>query len=586
MTKRFWRNLVRAVTAVAMVAGAAYAGHRLTLQAGLARLQEAAVHRLDMLTTGLEADLVRFDYLPALLEMTPAVPGLLDTPTDRTLRDTVNRYLNGVNSTAGAEMLYVLDADGVSLAASDWDQPSTTIGQNLSFRPYVVQAMQSGRGSFYGVGITSRRPGYYLSYALRRGARARGLVTVKVDIERTEQTWRKSPGDALLIDERGVVILSTRESLKYRPLAPLNAIQRAEVERFRPYGDGALQPLPWIVQSALSSSTQLVALDHVSYLASSRALERAPWRLITLDDPEPAHVVAGYAAVTAGSAMAVLLLAGLSWSQRRRAVHQKLANQAALQAAHDNLESTVVARTAQLRAAQSELIHSGKLAALGQMSAGMVHELNQPLTALRTLSDSAAILLDQDRREDVRANLRRITGTVDRLGRLTSRLKTFAHKSEAPLAPILLARSVADAQAVVGTELKDRNIRLEVDIEPVTLSVLAEESALGSVIINLMRNAIDALHDTPQPLLTIQARTQGERAIITVSDNGPGIRDDILARLFEPFVTSKPAGAGLGLGLVISAQLVRALGGTLGASNREESGACFTIHLPTAPAQE
>jgi two-component system C4-dicarboxylate transport sensor histidine kinase DctB len=518
--------------------------------------------------------------------MTPAVPALLDAPSDHTLRDTVNRYLNGVNATAGAEMLYVLDAGGVSLAASDWDQPGTTIGQDLSFRPYVVQAMQRGRGSFYGVGITSRRPGYYLSYALRRGERARGLVAVKVDIERAEQAWRKAPGDALLIDERGVVILSTRENLKYRPLEPLSATQRIEAERSRPYGDGALQPLPWIVKSELSASTQLVALDRVTYLASSRALQRAPWRLITLDDPEPARVVAGYAAVTAGSVMAVLLLAGLTWGERRRAVRQKLANQAALQAAHDNLESTVVARTAQLRAAQSELIHSGKLAALGQMSAGMVHELNQPLTALRTLSDSAAILLDQDRREDVRANLRRITGTVDRLGRLTSRLKTFAHKSDARLAPILLARSVADAQAVLGTELKARDIGLEVDIEPVTLSVMAEESALGSVIINLMRNAIDAMHDTPQPLLTIRARTQGERAIITVSDNGPGIRADILARLFEPFVTSKPAGAGLGLGLVISAQLVRALGGTLRATNRTEGGACFTIHLPTAPTQE
>ena len=586
MTKRFWRNLLRAVAAAALVAAAAYAGHRLTLQAGLARLQEAAVHRLDMLTTGLDADLLRFDYLPALLEMTPAVPALLDTPSDRTLRDTVNRYLNGVNATAGAEMLYVLDAGGVSLAASDWDQPGTTIGQDLSFRPYVVQAMQRGRGSFYGVGITSRRPGYYLSYALRRGERTRGLVTVKVDIERAEQAWRKVPGDALLVDERGVVILSTRENLKYRPLEPLSVAQMAEVERSRPYGNGALQALPWAVTSTLSASTQLVALDGVAYLASSRALQHAPWRLITLDDPEPERVVARYAAVTAGSAMAVLLLAGLAWSERRRAVRQKLANQAALQAAHDNLESTVVARTEQLRAAQSELIHSGKLAALGQMSAGMVHELNQPLTALRTLSDSAAILLDQDRHDDVRANLRRITGTVDRLGRLTSRLKTFAHKSDAPLAPVLLARSVADAQALLGAELKGRNVGLVVDIEPASLSVLAEESAIGSVIINLMRNAIDAMQDQPRPVLEIRARAQGERTTITVSDNGSGIRADILTKLFEPFVTSKPAGAGLGLGLVISAQLVRAVGGTLEASNRAEGGACFTIHLPTAPTQE
>ena len=583
---RFWPDLTRWGAAIALVAAAAYAGHQLTLQTGLSRLRDAATHRLDMLTTGLDADLARFDYLPALLEMTPAVPALLDTPSDSKLRDSVNRYLNGVNATAGAEMLYVLDASGVSLAASDWDQPGTTIGQDLSFRPYVTEAMERGRGSFYGVGITSRKPGYYLSYALRQRERSRGLVAVKVNIEQAEQAWRQVPGDVLLVDERGVVILSTRDDLKYRPLAPLDASRRAEVQRSRPYGEAALQPLHWTVENTLSSDAQLVALDRVTYLASNRALQRAPWRLITLDDLEPARVLARYAAVTAGLAMAVLLLAAVTLQQRRRAVRQKLANQAALQEAHDNLESTVVARTAQLRAAQSELIHSGKLAALGQMSAGMVHELNQPLTALRTLSDSAGILLDQDRRDDVRANLRRIAGMVDRLGRLTSRLKTFAHKSEAPLAPVLLARIVGDAQATVAADLKDRNVALEVDVEPAALSVLAEESAISSVIINLMRNGIDAMHDAPNPRLTIRARAQNDRAIITVSDNGAGIRADILARLFEPFVTSKPAGAGLGLGLVISAQLVRANGGTLDAINREDGGACFTVNLPIARTQE
>ena len=565
---------------MALVAAAAYAGHQLSLRAGLSQLRDEATHRLNMLSTGLDADLARFDYLPALLEMTPAVPALLDTPSDSRLRESVNRYLHGVNAAAGAEMLYILDDHGVSLAASDSDQPGTTIGQDLSFRPYVTEAMERGRGSFYGVGITSRKPGYYLSYALRQRERSRGLVAVKINIEQAEMAWRTLPGDVLVADERGVVILSTRDDLKYRPLAPLDASRLAEVQRSRAYGDGALQPLQWTVENMLSSNAQLIVLDRVAYLASSRALQRAPWRLITLDDLEPARELARYAAMASGLAMAVLLLGAETLKQRRRAVRQKLANQAALQDAHDNLESTVVARTAELRAAQSELIHAGKLAVLGQMSAGMVHELNQPLTALRTLSDSAVILLDQERREDVRANLSRITGMVDRLGRLTSRLKTFAYKSESPVAPVPLARMVSDAQAMVAADLKERNIALEVDVEPAALEVLAEESAIGSVMINLMRNAIDAMQGVPNPVLTIRARVQNDRVVITVLDNGPGIRADILGRLFEPFVTSKPAGAGLGLGLVISAQLVRANGGTLDAVNLEEGGACFTVHLP------
>jgi two-component system C4-dicarboxylate transport sensor histidine kinase DctB len=583
---RRWRGLPRWCAALALVAAAAYAGHEAALRTGIARLSDSAVHRLDMLAGSLDADLARFDYLPALLEMTPVVPALLDAPGNPALREAANRYLNGVNATVGAEMLYVLDRSGTSVAASDWDQPGTTIGQDLSFRPYVSDAVTHGRGRFYGVGITSRKPGYYLSYALRRGDGVRGVAAVKVNIAEAEGTWRKLPGQVLLIDERGVVILSTRDELRYRPVAPLDAAQRAEVQRSRPYGEAPLEPLRWTTLQALTKTTEVVRLDGVEQLASGRMLQRAAWRLVALDDIAPIRAAARYAAVTAGLAMAVLVLTAVTLWQRRRAVQQKLASRAALQAAHDSLESTVVARTAQLRAAQSELVHAGKMAALGQMSAGMVHELNQPLTALRTLSDSAGILLEHERLDDVRGNLQRIAGMVDRLARLTSRLKTFAHKSDVPPRAVPLVRSIADTQALLGAELKQHDIRVEVDVQPPGLAVMADDAVLGSLLVNLMRNAIEAMQGAPRRVLRLEARAQRERVVMTVSDTGPGIRADILARLFEPFVTSKPAGAGLGLGLVISAASVRAMGGTLRAANRDEGGACFTVELPIAPARE
>jgi two-component system C4-dicarboxylate transport sensor histidine kinase DctB len=581
-----WRGMPRWCVALALVAAAAYVGHEVALQAGLTRLREAAEHRLDMLATGLDADLARYDYLPALLEMTPAVAALLDAPANPQVRDAANRYLYGVNATVGAEMLYVLDSSGTSVAASDWDQAGTTLGQDLSFRPYVTDAVQKGRGRFYGVGITSRKPGYYLSYALRRGEGVRGVAAVKINLGESESAWGKLPGNVLLVDERGVVILSTRDELKYHPVKALDAAQRAEVQRSRPYGDAPLDPLQWTTLQSLTPEARLISLEGQPQLASTRRLQRAAWQLIALDDMKPVQLTARYAGMTASLAMAVLLLLAVTLWQRRRAVRHKLASQAALQAAHDSLESTVVARTAQLRAAQSDLVHAGKMAALGQMSAGLVHELNQPLTALRTLSDSAGMLLDHDRPDDVRGNLRRISGMVDRLARLTSRLKTFAHKSDAPPQRVALLRSIADAQALLGAELEERDIRVEVDVQPPELSVMADEAAIGSLLSNLMRNAVDAMQGSPQRLLRVEAHAVGERAILTVTDTGPGIPADILARLFEPFVTSKPAGAGLGLGLVISAQLVRAAGGTLRAGNRDEGGACFTVDLPSAISQE
>ena len=581
MTPRAARTTLRWCAALALVALAAYVGQRLSLQSGMARQREAAEHRLDMLATGLDAELTRFDYLPELLEMTPVVPALLRSPADAALRDAANRYLAGVSATARAEMLYVLDAGGTSLAASDWDRPGTTLGQHFEFRPYMIDALAQGRGRFYGVGITSRRPGYYLSYALRREHATPGVVAVKINLEDNEAAWRKLPGDVAVVDQRGVVILSTRDDFKFRPLLPLDALQRAEVLRSRPYGEAALAPLRWHRLEVLAPGVELIRLEGVDKLATSRTLRHAPWQLFMLDDMAPLRVAAHNAAVTAALGMVALLLLGLTLWQRRRAERQTLANQVALQAAHDNLESMVVARTAQLRAAQDELVQAGKMAALGQMSAGLAHELNQPLTAMRTLSESAAILLDHQRHDEVRGNLQRIRDMVDRLARLTSQLKTFSHKSQLGTVPVPLAHAIADARVIVAGAEQKYGARVEVDIDPPALAMMADEAALGSVLVNLMRNAIEAMEHMPQRVLRLEGRLRADgRAVLTVSDTGPGIRDDVSPRLFEPFVTTKPAGSGLGLGLVLCAQLVRAMNGGLQAANREGGGAYFAIDLP------
>jgi two-component system C4-dicarboxylate transport sensor histidine kinase DctB len=577
-SSRRWRRVGLGCAALALVALAAYAAHQLALRSGMDELRTATEHRLDLLASGLNADLARFDDVPALLEMTPIVPALFEAPENPALREGVNRYLAGAAATLGAEMLYVLDGNGVSLAASDWDRPGTTVGQDLSFRPYVVDALRRGHGRFYGVGITSRRPGYYLSYALRHGDAPGGVLAIKVDLAGIENGWREQSADVLLLDERGVVILATREALKYRPLQSLDGSQQADVRRSRPYGDATLQPLPWTQVRRLGDDVALVALEGRERLAASRALRQAPWRLVVLADPAPQRRLARYAAATAALAMAVLLLAAVALWQRRRAVRQKLANQAALQAAHDSLEATVTARTAQLRAAQAELVHAGRMSALGQMSAVLVHELNQPLTAIRTLSDNASILLEQAHPQEVQDNLQRIVRMVDRLSRLTSRLKTFAYKSERPVQPVSLVDCLAEAHATVAELARRHGVQIEIDVQPADLQVLGDEASLDSVVLNLMRNAIDAMQSSPVRLLRIHASRHGERVWVEFRDSGPGIAPEILPRLFEPFVTSKQAGSGLGLGLVVSAEMLRGMQGSLTASN-EDGGACFVVEL-------
>lgn len=580
--------LLTVLLALALVAAASLGAHSAGRRAALQRLDDAAQHRLDMIAGTLEAEVARFDYLPSLLEMMPSVLDLLERPADTALRDEVNRYLRGINATAGADMLYVVDRRGMALAGADWDQPGTPVGHDLSFRPYVRSALAEGKGRFYGVGVTSRRPGYYLSYALTRHNRLLGLATVKVRLADAEAAWRRLPGQVLVVDERGVVVLSTQDVWRFRPLKALPPEALAEIERSKPYGNASLTPIDWQTQGTTGAGdTRLVVLGGTQYALSERAMPRTGWRIFVLDELWPVVDQARTLALAAGMASLVALMALVIFWLRRRTLRQRMANQAALQvvlkAARDSLEAKVEERTAELRAAQSELMHAGKMAALGQMSAGIVHELNQPLAALRTMSDNAVVLLERDKPEDLKWNLSRIGQLVDRVGRLTQQLKGFAHKAPPVAVPVPVQRVLQGALLQVQPRLRAQGVDFVQRIEPPALTVMAEELRLEQVLVNLLGNAVDAMADAPERRLLFEALIDDGRCRITVADSGPGIAPEMLPRLFEPFATTKPAGAGLGLGLMISAHIVRELGGTLEGRNRPEGGAAFVLVLPLRP---
>jgi len=579
------RVMLCGIAASGLVSLAALSGYAVAWHTGLEKLREAQQHRLDVLAADVDARLKRFSFLPSLLEITPYVFRLLETPTDADLRERVSQYLQGISATTGADMLYVIDQAGIARAAADWKEPGTPVGQDLSFRPYVRDALNGRQGRFYGVGVTSGRPGYYLSYALSQQGRQRGVATVKVNLEEVETTWRGLPGDVLLVDEHSVVILASRAPWKYRPLEPLDAEALQEAMQERRYGQAALQPLGWRVRESLQADARLLEVDGARQLASTRQLPENEWRLMALDDVTEVADSARNAAAMAALGCGVLLLLGIVGWMRGRAGRLERAIQVQLQAANDKLETKVLERTAELRAAQDELVHAGKMAALGQMSAGMVHELNQPLTAMRTLTDNAAVMLkrvstEPMRLREVEANLARIARLVDRLGRLTGQLKSFAYKTETRRVPVDVAQVLDGARLLLGQRLQDEAVTLTVQVRPARLRVLGDASLLEQVMVNLMGNAIDAMAQAPRKELRVAAWVQQTRCLITVTDSGTGIRADMLTRLFEPFATTKVAGAGLGLGLMISAHLVRDLGGSLQGSNAEGGGACFTVELP------
>jgi two-component system C4-dicarboxylate transport sensor histidine kinase DctB len=283
--------------------------------------------------------------------------------------------------------------------------------------------------------------------------------------------------------------------------------------------------------------------------------------------------------------------------QRRRVIVERLKAQDALQRANDRLEATVLQRTAalqqeidervlteqKLRDSQQELVHAGKLAVLGQMAAGLTHEINQPLVAIRTLCDNARTFFERGQSAQALANLERVGRLVENMAQLTAELKAFARKPEANTVPVSLADALAHARLMVDARIRDEQVRLDIDIAPDAI-VAAEPGRLQQVIVNLLGNALDALAGREAPRIRIGASRTDDPARVTffLADNGPGIDPHVLAHLFEPFVTTKPRGHGLGLGLAITSRIVEGFGARIAAVNLEGGGAQFTIEFVAA----
>jgi C4-dicarboxylate-specific signal transduction histidine kinase len=600
-----------------LVGGAAWLAFRFSLATGLAELQVTGRHRLDLYASSLEREIDKYAYFPTTLGLQEEVLRLLaaSAPTPAQA-ERVNRYLEQLNERAGTISIYVLDRHGRVLAASNWRRADSFIGEDLSFRPYFRQAMDSGSGRFFGIGITRGEPGYYLASALTDEQGTLGVAVVKVGLQQLEKSWAAVEAPALVADENGVVILASVPDWKFTTLKPLDEATRSAFDRTLQYNRRALGPLGVVDLAELDHGARLVRLPRTgpemvsifpvtgNFLAQTQPLPGTPWGITVFSHQDPVRDIAANRAALAGAGAAFLYILALMLNQRRRHLKDRLAARDALQRAHDDLERKVAERTRELsttntqlqeevaertraertlREAQDELVQAGKLAVIGQLSAGLAHELNQPLAALRTLSDNARKFLERGDQDTATGNLARIAELVDRMGRLTSQLKSFARKSSGQPQVVSLRRSLENAQFLLEQRLTRAGVKVNLDLREEDLLAWCDANRLEQVLVNLAGNALDAMAGLPEAILDISARRQGERIVVQVRDRGPGLSEAARAHLFEPFFTTKEAGNGLGLGLAISAGIVADFGGSLSGANHPEGGAVFTLEIPCAP---
>lgn len=598
---------------LALMVLSGFTAYRIAQQLGLADLQATGLHRLDLYTASLEREIGKYAFLPGTLGLERDVLALLEKSDDGKLATQVNAYLEQLNERAGTLSIYVIDTAGHVVASSNWRRADSFIGEELAFRPYFREAMDSGRGRFFGIGTTRGEPGYYLASTLADDTKTLGVAVIKVSLEQLEKTWTTVEAPAMVSDENGVVILGSVTDWKFTTLHPLDEKTRTAFDRTQQYNRRALKPLGLKEVRKLDHGARLVSIAKESpeiasvypvagrFLAQSRPLPGTPWTLTVLSHLEQVDDIAQSRAAVAVVVAALLFMFGLMANERRRHLKDRLAAREALQKAHDDLERKVDERTADLsaanqqlqdeiteriraertlRAAQDELVQAGKLAVIGQLSTGIAHELNQPLAALRTLSGNGVRFLDRGDLDTTRSNLERIAQLTDRMGLITGQLRTFARKSSGQLQAVPLCRALDNSLALFEQRLIQANAEVHRTCplpEPVAL---CDVNRLEQVLINLIGNALDAMEGQPAPCIELGCECVGQQARLTVRDHGPGLNDAAINHLFEAFFTTKQAGVGLGLGLTISAGIVRDFGGTLTGANHPEGGALFTLEIP------
>ncbi|PAB38185.1 ATP-binding protein [Pseudomonas savastanoi] len=575
---RYWRITLYMLL---IMAGAVLCAGLAMHQAQRHALSEDAVRaegQLALYANTLHTLIERYRALPSVLALDPEIRAALSGPVAADVQNALNLKLEKINNTAHSSTLELLDLHGLAISASNWRAPNSYVGHNYGFRPYFLQTRAQGTGRFYAVGVTTGIPGYFLSSAVVNDTGAFiGAMVVKLEFPDLEQEWGQGDDLLLVSDEKGIVFIANQSGWRYRELLPISVEDRADLLRTRQYDKKVLSPLRSRVMDSFGKNSHLSRRVEgpdgtTDYLWQSLPLPDENWTLHLLRKPPTSSEDIRNAGIAAAGIWLALVFLALFLYQRWRLARLRERNR-------DELERLLQERTRDLQTAQDGLVQSAKLAALGQMSAALAHEINQPLTAQRMQLATVRLLLDQGRIDEACKALVPVDQQLTRMAALTSHLKTFARKSPSGLRERLdLATVVDQALLLLDPRLREEHIDCVLHLSRPAW-VRGDAIRLEQVLINLLRNALDAMRERPSRRLEVRIDAIDKQWRLSVKDNGTGIAEENLASIFDPFFTTKPVGDGLGLGLAVSYAIIHELGGQLTAQNHAE-GAVFWFSLP------
>nr|WP_245924593.1 ATP-binding protein [Aliiroseovarius pelagivivens] len=558
------------IALISLAVAVVYVSNNLLTERYTETTRNRAELRVALYSGNLISELQRNSVVPLLLSRDPALISALNSSDFSQSTARLISYLDEIE----AASLLLLDRDGRAVAATNRE----ILGSQHRSDPYFIEALRSNDTVFTTVQTDSGRYVFTYSRKVEQAGNTLGVIVVGVDLQKFETSWAGISDAVLVTDSEGNVILSTeprwRGKLEGEALATVSAPEA--IRR------SARQAIDW---SGLP--TEVLYLGE----AVMRHETRVPfqgWRMTSFTSY--ASVREKVNAVLSLEIMAfAMLLSLLFYMISRRAQWRSVEfaqESAELRQLNLALQREIAERKRaeeNLQVAEQTLAQSSKLAALGEMSAAVSHELNQPLAAMKTYLAGARLLLQRKRPDEALSSFQRIDDLIGRMGAITRQLKSYARKGGDSFEPMDVRDCVSSALSMMEPQLKRREVRITRNIPRDPVMVMGDRLRLEQVLINLLRNALDATKSVELPQVDIIV-SLGDYALITVRDNGNGVDD--LDSLFEPFYTTKAPGDGVGLGLAISSGIVSDLGGRLTARNGQDGGAVFEVELPILKSED
>ncbi len=561
-------------------------------------LRLKASESLRIYQNNLNNELTRFSFLPYVVARDEQlIKWSFNEPSK------ANDALENIVKASGTTHLYILDNKGTTLASSNWRSDVSFVGKNYGFRPYFLDAMSGNKGYFFGIGATSKLPGFFISTPVRNRENIIAAAVTKIDLSAIENSWKDAGETIFVTNKDGVVVLSSESEWKYHTLLPLSQLQKDKIKKQKQFAGLKLDLLTGQPQKNINN----IDINGTPFLYETVSIDSANWKIhYLLPKTNITQLTIITWAKTGSIAMgliAVLLLLRLVQSRWRLKISQQ--ESLDLRKLNDQLTIEIAQRQEtekKLLIAQKDIKRTSKLAAMGQLSASIIHELGQPLSAMKNYIASAQL---PPKKGETSANneksiLPKLDALVVRMTKISKQLKFFMRSNERELQIFDIKDSLHEALELLSSDLKKDGIKLTTNYEDKPFMVRAGKVRMEQVFTNLINNARFALDESEKKLITINFETADNDALafntltttealkspakkilkVKIKDTGKGMSEDTLQALFDPFYTTKPTGIGLGLGLTISSNIIHEFNGTLTAMNNSGQGACFIITLP------